>query len=124
MRSSTNTSKLGQQHEDLALTFLLKKGLTLVERNYRSRFGEIDLIMQDQKKCIVFIEVRFRSSQRFGGAAASVDYKKQSKLIKCAQQFIANDTVDQAMRFDVIAISPTKDNSYAIQWITNAFDEF
>lgn len=124
MSVNTGTSLLGAKHEERALSFLLNQGLTLVERNYRSRFGEIDLIMQDTKKCIVFIEVRFRSSEHYGGAAASVDYRKQAKLIKCANQFIASRLTDQPMRFDVVAISPAKNNAYTIQWLTNAFDEF
>ncbi|MEO1888696.1 MAG: YraN family protein [Cycloclasticus sp.] len=117
---STNT--LGQQGEDLALAFLQKNGLTLIQRNYRSRYGEIDLVMQD-KQHVVFVEVRFRSSNSFGGALLSVDRRKQSKLIKCAQQYMANESSRLGFRFDVIAISPTV-SQHDIQWITNAFDEF
>jgi putative endonuclease len=113
---------LGQQNEDLALRFLQQKGLTLIQRNYRSRLGEIDLVMKD-KEHTVFVEVRFRSSSQFGGALLSVDRRKQTKLIKCAQQYIANDSSNQGFRFDVIAISPSC-GQHEIQWITNAFDEF
>jgi len=118
--SQSNT--LGQQSEDLALTFLRQKGLTLIQRNYRSRLGEIDLVMKDSEH-IVFVEVRYRSSIKFGGALLSVDRRKQSKLIKCAQQYIANSSSQQNFRFDVIAISPSS-GQHEIQWITNAFDEF
>ncbi|MEW4981937.1 MAG: YraN family protein [Cycloclasticus sp.] len=118
--SQSNT--LGQQGEDLALKFLQQKGLTLIQRNYRSRLGEIDLVMKDQEH-IVFVEVRFRSSTRFGGALFSIDRRKQSKLIKCAQHYIANESSQQTFRFDVIAISPSA-SQHEIQWISNAFDEF
>lgn len=116
------SNTLGQQNEDLALDFLQKKGLTLIQRNYRSRYGEIDLVMQD-KAHIVFVEVRFRSSNEFGGALMSVDRHKQSKLIKCAQQYMAKESSRLDFRFDVIAISPAS-SQHDIQWITNAFDEF
>ena len=115
-------NQLGQEAEDLALGYLQQQGLTLIERNYRSRYGEIDLIMRDQQH-IVFVEVRFRSSQRYGGAVSSVDIHKQRKLIKCAQQYIANTSSRLGFRFDVLAISPSS-QQHDIQWLTNAFDEF
>ncbi|MEW5011603.1 MAG: YraN family protein [Cycloclasticus sp.] len=115
-------NQLGQEAEDLALGYLQQQGLTLIERNYRSRYGEIDLIMRDQQH-IVFVEVRFRSSQRYGGALSSVDIHKQRKLIKCAQQYIANTSSRLGFRFDVLAISPPS-QQHDIQWLTNAFDEF
>ncbi|KXJ48399.1 MAG: YraN family protein [Cycloclasticus sp.] len=118
----SQSSDLGQQNEDLALTFLQQKGLTLMQRNYRSRLGEIDLVMKDREH-IVFVEVRYRSSTKFGGALYSVDRRKQSKLIKCAQQYMANTAHQEGFRFDVIAISPAS-GQHEIQWITNAFDEF
>ncbi len=117
-----NTKNLGQQGEDLALTFLKNKNLTLIQRNYRSKHGEIDLIMQDGKS-LVFVEVRYRSSSQFGGALSSVDHKKQSKLIKCAQYYLLTSSSKLACRFDVVAISPST-SQHEIQWVTNAFDEF
>ena len=117
----TNNER-GQQAEDAALAYLQQKGLKLIQRNYRSRYGEIDLIMQDEQH-IVFIEVRFRSSSHYGGAASSVDQHKQRKLIKCAQQYITNTPSRLGFRFDVIAISPST-KQHDIQWLTNAFDEF
>jgi len=113
---------LGQQGEELALKFLLQEGLTLILKNYHNKFGEIDLIMED-KEHTVFVEVRFRSSADFGGALSSIDRRKQTKLIKCANQYIANEPSHLGFRFDVIAISPTS-GQHKIQWITNAFDEF
>tara|TARA_R110002072_G_scaffold156369_1_gene306863 strand:+ start:107 stop:466 length:360 start_codon:yes stop_codon:yes gene_type:complete len=117
-----SSNALGQQNEDLALTFLRQKGLVLIQRNYRTRLGEIDLIMKDNEYT-VFVEVRYRSSTKFGGALLSVDRRKQAKLIKCAQHYIANTSGQQNFRFDVIAISPSS-SQHEIQWVTNAFDEF
>ena len=109
----------GRQAEDLALEHLRDQGLQPVERNYRSRFGEIDLIMLDGST-LVFVEVRFRSSDRFGGALASVDHRKQMKLIQCARHYIADKNEQRCMRFDVVAISPD-DAQHAIEWIADAF---
>ncbi|MET0321128.1 MAG: YraN family protein, partial [Duganella sp.] len=67
----TEQQRLGQLGEDRALDHLTRQGLVLVERNFRCKGGEIDLIMQHQA-CLVFVEVRRRASSRFGGAAASV----------------------------------------------------
>ena len=67
-----SSNALGQQNENLALTFLRQKGLVLIQRNYRTRLGEIDLIMKDNDYT-VFVEVRYRSSTKFGGALLSVD---------------------------------------------------
>lgn len=117
-----STKDSGQQGEDIALAFLLKKGFKLIQRNFRSRAGEIDLIMQNEKS-LIFVEVRYRSSKKFGGALYSVDKKKQSKLIKCAQQYLLKNPTKTETRFDVIAISPSV-GQHEIQWITNAFDEF
>jgi putative endonuclease len=122
MSHKSDSNALGKLAEDSALTFLKQKGLRLLKRNYHTRFGEIDLIMED-KEHIVFVEVRYRSSSAFGGALSSVDARKQSKLIKCAQHYIATEPTRLGFRFDVIAISPST-SQHEIQWIPNAFDEF
>ncbi len=109
----------GQQAEDCALAFLQTQGLVLVERNYRCRGGEIDLIMRDGGK-IVFVEVRYRADQRFGGALASVGTRKQARLIHAASHYLATKHIDRPARFDVAAVSPDQ-GKLAIQWIKNAF---
>jgi putative endonuclease len=109
----------GQHAEDSALAFLRSQGLVLVERNYRCRGGEIDLIMRDGGK-IVFVEVRFRSDQRFGGALASVDRHKQARLIHAASHYLAAKHIDRPARFDVAAVSPDQ-GKLEIQWIKDAF---
>lgn len=122
MPTKQGSNELGQQAENLALAYLQAQGLALIQRNYRSRYGEIDLVMRD-KQHTVFVEVRFRSSSQYGGALSSVDHRKQAKLIKCAQQYIANTPSRLGFRFDVVAISPST-QQHDIQWLTNAFDEF
>jgi putative endonuclease len=109
----------GQQAEDYALAYLQKQGLALIERNYRCRGGEIDLIMRDGEH-IVFIEVRYRASQRYGGALASVGTRKQGRLILAASHYLTAKRIDRPARFDVAAVSPEA-GKLAIQWIKNAF---
>lgn len=111
-------SLLGQSAEARAEAFLKTQGLKLVARNWRCRFGEIDLVMQDGTT-LVFIEVRLRSRSDFGGAAASVTPAKQKKLLAAARQYLATLKTLPPCRFDVIAL----DRDTAPEWIRNAFDD-
>jgi putative endonuclease len=113
----------GLHYESLAKKYLLQNGLALLKQNYHCRFGEIDLIML-QQEVICFIEVKFRNSMRFGGAASAIPIKKQKKIVKTALFYIAeNDRFKQhPVRFDALLIQQqanrqTKD----INWIQNAF---
>lgn len=112
------SSLLGQSAEARAEAFLKTHGLKLVARNWRGRFGEIDLIMQDSST-LVFIEVRLRSRSDFGGAAASVTPAKQKKLLATARQYLSTLKTLPPCRFDVIALS----GNNAPEWIRNAFDD-
>ncbi|OXU33028.1 YraN family protein [Enterobacter hormaechei] len=110
----------GDAWELKARRWLEGKGLRFVAANVRGRGGEIDLIMKDGQT-IVFVEVHFRQSSRFGGAAASVTLAKQQKLLQTAHLWLARhngsfDTVD--CRFDVVAFTGN-----AIDWLKNAFGE-
>jgi len=91
----------------------------LLTKNWRCRSGELDLIMRD-KDTVVFVEVRYRRSNRFGGAAQSVDSHKQRKLARSAQQFLQQHSLlnSSPCRFDVIAMSA----GTSPQWIKNAFE--
>jgi putative endonuclease len=106
----------GKAGEDEALSYLVRQGLTLIERNFRCRGGEIDLIMQDGGE-VVFVEVRKRSSRRYGGAAASVTAAKQSRLIVAAHMFLQRYRKPAACRFDIVAIDQN-----AISWLKDAFE--
>ncbi len=109
---------LGQTAESRAEAFLKSRGLKPVARNWRCRFGEIDLIMQDGAT-LVFIEVRLRSRSDFGGAAASVTPAKQKKLLAAARQYLTALNTLPPCRFDVIAFS----GDAPPDWIRNAFDD-
>ena len=106
----------GENSEEQAHSFLLKQGLKPVCRNFRCKQGELDLVMLDQQT-LVIIEVRFRKSDKFGSAVESITPKKQSRIIAATQVYLATRKTDQAIRFDVIAIS----GNDQINWIKNAF---
>lgn len=103
--------------EDAAAAYLQAAGLCLVARNYRSRHGEIDLIVKDGDT-LVFVEVRYRRSNCFGSASASVDERKQRKLLTTAYTYLQQEKLDSPCRFDVIAI---EGDPHRIQWIKDAF---
>jgi putative endonuclease len=113
---NTNRRERGQAAENQACDYLLQQGLILVARNYRCLAGEIDLIFQDQN-CLVFVEVRYRSSMQFGGAAESIDYRKQRKIARAASHYLQRYPSKHACRFDVIAIMPRE-----VLWIRDAFE--
>jgi putative endonuclease len=95
--------------------------LTLLERNVRSRFGELDLIMRDGQ-ALVFVEVRYRRGAAFGGGAGSVDPHKQARLVTTASRFLQahRRLARLPCRFDVVAISGTA-APYRIEWLRDAF---
>ena len=111
--------KYGAQAEHLAAQYLQQQGLKLIVQNYRSRFGEIDLIMQDGTT-LVFIEVRLRRNAGFGGAAASIDARKQQRIISTAQQYLASLARTPPCRFDAVLLDDVKGEN--VQWLKNAFD--
>jgi putative endonuclease len=106
----------GQAGEDDALQYLEKNGLTLVERNFRCKGGEIDLIMHHQAM-LVFVEVRKRTDGRYGGAAASITASKQSRLHVAAQIYLQRYKMPPACRFDVVAI-----DGATLTWLKNAIE--
>lgn len=118
-KEASLTSLLGQTAEAHAERYLESQGLKRLARNWRCRFGEIDLIMQDQRT-LVFVEVRLRSSAKFGGAAASVTSGKQRKLLAAAKLYLSNLAELPPCRFDVVALG---DSGVAPEWIQSAFDD-
>jgi len=109
----------GAQAEQWAAIYLQRQGLISVTENFRGRFGEIDLIMRDSET-LVFIEVRLRRNQDFGGAAASIDNRKQQRIIRTAQQYLAELKFIPACRFDVVLMDDPQ--GLNVQWFKNAFD--
>ncbi len=117
------TKTPGEAAEDRALAWLLARGLTLVQRNYRvahgprARGGEIDLVMRTRQGTLVFVEVRARSSRSQGGAAASVTAAKQRSLVLAARHFLLRWPAPPPCRFDVLALDGSD-----VQWLQGAFD--
>ncbi len=115
---SLTAREQGQQAEKTACQYLRKKGLALYQANYRCRHGEIDLIMRDGST-LVFIEVRYRSSNCFGSGAETVDRRKQKRIIAAAAHYLQMkpEQSRRPARFDVIFMQSAKN----IHWIKDAF---
>ncbi|WP_348693341.1 YraN family protein [Duganella fentianensis] len=114
--ASTLQQQLGQQGEDRALAYLQQQGLQLLERNFRCKVGELDLIMQ-HGAVLVFVEVRQRASHRYGGAAASVTPAKQRRLLRAAQYFLLRYAALPPCRFDLLAIDGEN-----LSWMQNVLE--
>ena len=114
------TKARGDAGEDEALAYLQAQGLRLLQRNYRTPGrggGEIDLIMQASDGTVVFVEVRKRSRSHHGGAAASIGFQKQRRIIFAAQHYLLRWRRLPPLRFDVVTIE-----SDGPQWLQAAFD--
>jgi putative endonuclease len=112
----------GQAAERRAERFLRRQGLRFVARNYRTRVGELDLVMLESD-CVVVIEVRYRRDSRFVEPALTVDEIKQARIIRATRTLLSEHAwlADYAIRFDVIAIEDTQARPGTIQWIRDAF---
>lgn len=110
-----SNQETGNRAESLAADMLTRNGLTLVTRNYRCRQGEIDLVMRDTES-LVFVEVRLRRNASFGGAFASVDRRKQQRLIKAARHYLAHSGWQGPCRFDVVGF----DADMQGEWLRDA----
>ncbi len=107
----------GAAAEARAAHYLEARGLQIVARNYRSRYGEIDLIAQDGAM-LVFVEVRARKSSVFGGAAASITPAKQQKITRTAWHYLATLGHTPPCRFDAVLLT---NNASTIEWVRDAF---
>lgn len=110
----------GSEAERCAEQFLLQRKLVLLQRNYRCRFGEIDLIMGEERT-LVFVEVRLRGSSIYGGAAASITPFKQTKILRTARHYLSGLRTESPCRFDAILFSGY--HGEEIEWIKDAFGE-
>ena len=123
MDVKTNTKTLGDWGEKVALQHLLKNGYRLIKHGFRTRFGEIDLIVCNDN-FIAFVEVKLRKNTNFALARESVGKSKQSKIIKTAGMWLAYNETSLQPRFDVIEIyaqQGTATSSPEIIHIKNAF---
>lgn len=112
-----NTRQIGAGQEEKAAGYLEAQGMQILERNFRNRQGEIDLIGRHEGY-LVFVEVKYRSSKRQGLPAEAVDLRKQRKICKVADYYrmIHHIGDNAAIRYDVVAMEADK-----IEWIQNAF---
>lgn len=112
----TPAQAAGGAAEESAERFLARQGLSIVERNYRTRLGEIDLVARDGA-ALVFVEVRLRHGERFGGAIESITPRKQRRIIAAARQYLMRFAHLPPCRFDVVCLG-----GEAPLWLRGAFD--
>jgi putative endonuclease len=117
----TANQLLGAAAEQAAADFLRAQGLEILDRNFRRRLGELDIIARDGA-VLVIAEVRTRSSDQFGGAAASVDLRKQTRLIRAAHQLLQQrrEFSKLRVRFDVLVVE-VGEESPRVEWLRHAF---
>lgn len=109
--------RLGREGEDRAADYLKSRGLEILERSWRSRLGELDLVAQD-RGTLVFVEVKTRKNADFGPPESAVTLQKQKKIAKSALSYIKEKALrPRSVRFDVVALEENE-----IRWIPNAFE--
>lgn len=99
----TNTSYIGDEGERAAAKYMQENGYSIIETNYHSKFGEIDIIAKNSEY-VVFVEVKARKSTAYGSPCEFVDFRKQQKIIKTAYKYIAENNIEAPLRFDVCEI--------------------
>jgi putative endonuclease len=122
-RAAPDRQALGRAAEDLAARRLEAEGATILLRNFRRRTGELDLVATHGGVLLV-VEVRLRSRDDYGGGAASVDARKQRRLVRTTQQLLQSnrDLARWPLRFDVMVVTPTAPPAgWRVEWIRHAF---
>ncbi len=115
-------NEIGRRGETIAAAYLSRLGYIIVERNFHSRRGEIDLVATDGDE-LVFVEVRYRSSACRGSALETVDFRKRRKIVSAARFYLVRRGVGpKPCRFDVIALSPGEEGAVRVEHHRNAFD--
>ncbi len=117
--------KQGEDAETACSRYLKSQGLKLLSTNFSCRLGEIDIIMLD-KNMLVFVEVRFRKNNNFGGGLESITAAKQRKLRRTAELYLQQNRQYENARFDVVSMSKSTQTrlgrqQYTFDWISNAF---
>ena len=115
--------QIGRDAEDAAARFLEALGLRVITRNYRCRAGELDIVAEAGDGTIVIAEVRLRSGRHYGGAAASVDWHKQRRIVRTTGHLLLRHPplAHRPLRFDVLDMAPDEMRGYRINWIRHAF---
>lgn len=119
LNSGKNSRKAtGRSGEDAAVQYLEKMGYTILERNYRLRIGEVDIIARD-KEYLVFLEVKTRRSTRFGSPFEAVDMRKQQQVVKVAAAYVRGREIP--VRFDAVAVH-LNGQHVRVEVLKNAFE--
>jgi putative endonuclease len=115
--------RVGLRAEDAAAAFLRSAGALILLRNYRCRCGELDIVARVGPEELAIVEVRTRSSDAYGGAAASIDGAKRRRLVRAASRLLQQrrDLARLRVRFDVVVVSDPCGEAPRIQWIKHAF---
>jgi len=119
----TARQQSGRRAEELAVEFLRAAGCEILYRNYRRRLGELDIVARADGE-LVIAEVRMRTSNTWGGAAASVERRKQQRITRAANQLLQQhaDLAAMPVRFDVLVVNDPYGPSPSIEWIRHAFE--
>ena len=118
-----NKRNIGTFYEDAAAEHIRENGGRIVERNYRTKQGEIDIIAKDGEY-MCFVEVKYRTGNKYGDPLAAVNYVKQRKICRASQVYITchGGDFDIPIRYDAISINVSPDGSCLVKWIKNAFE--
>lgn len=113
-----NKRRIGTAYESIAVKYLEDKGYEILERNYRNRFGEIDVIAREEEY-LVFVEVKYRSTKDCGSPFDAVDFRKQKRIVGVARHYLLMHGLSESvnLRFDVVAVSGEE-----IELLKNAFE--
>ncbi len=123
MLKGVRNQALGQQGEEAAAVFLKQQGYTILERNFKSRGGEVDIVARDRQGCIAFVEVKTRRNLAYGVPQLAVTSRKQYQISKAALTWLAKNRLQNSpARFDVIAVLLLHGAEPALEHIPNAFD--
>ena len=118
----TSAKAAGDRGEDLVARYLQKAGYTLLDRQWRCRFGELDLVARSREGIVCFVEVKLRGPKSMGLPREAVDARKQNRLILAAQQYLQHSPYrDAAIRFDVVEVTPAA-RGWQVHCIPGAFE--
>ena len=114
-----NKREIGFKYENIVKEYLILRGLTFIESNFYSRFGEIDLIfLEKNSQTLVFVEVKYRKNNFFGSAIEMVTEEKQNKILASSQTYLLKKNWNKNVRYDIVGINKGSDK---IEWLKNAF---
>ncbi|MFN0015995.1 MAG: YraN family protein [Saprospiraceae bacterium] len=112
---------IGKKGEDIAIRYLEEKGYRIIRQNFRAGKGEIDLVAWSPERCLVFVEVKARSLDGFGGPEEAVDRKKQEMIARTAGSFMAQINHEGEIRFDIISVLLARGELKSIRHAEDAF---